>query len=581
MKLPEGNQLSASTLLSDMMDIHKKSMEPEPSDAPERKLAGKRIVKQYKTLQSKIDKNKALRNLPVYKDIRKRSCKEPKAIEHFIDQMLEQLLKRQTLELAQTSNQSVAMIQLLKDIDNVKILINIKNSQEFQDADLFGEYDKVMTTLLMKKAIKIAESSNQHEQMRQLLTDINDESILTDIQTSDKFQETDIMGEYDKIIQETINQIKHPHTTPMPSEKKEIPFGNSDNKEAPEPLQPPIKSPSLLKKLFGNKQITRSVSSPDIDSDPMVNTSPTPKRKPSLFKTLLRQKQSKATSLPNLSVNTETATAPPPVPKRRIKPLPEPPKTTMPPPPAPAPSVPERSATRKHQDLTEADRMAGVGEHLNLNNPPSLSVQEQDHLASLYGVRTIPVMINGKEIGYMLTTRSTDEEPPETLLFSSHASGKENREKFKNPGFDNIFFATPRNKILRSRTILFAQKLAEGHARFPDESQIYSQQQYITDYKISGGINTQPDQAAKQLHQMRTQPENVTNHFDFLLLDRNVRGLHFSDLLNAMHNSGLHYDRMVCHMCRPQDANAPYYDVSDSYENETIPLNMLTPFHNE
>ena len=198
-----------------------------------------------------------------------------------------------------------------------------------------------------------------------------------------------------------------------------------------------------------------------------------------------------------------------------------------------------------------------------LDHTPSLSRAEAVKLQQTYGVTAVPVTLRGKPVAYLLTR--TPGKPKDNVLFSCHASAYEQRPKVLKPDNMTIRFVAPRDRILHSTTIGFADAVAKGHARFTtDASQLYAREKpQVTDYYLEGSINTTPETAAAKLFQLEQQGEAV-NEFDFLLLDRNVRNLHFSDLMQAFRESGIHPGQMINHHCRPVSKHARGFDVAST-----------------
>lgn len=234
---------------------------------------------------------------------------------------------------------------------------------------------------------------------------------------------------------------------------------------------------------------------------------------------------------------------------------------------AAAPPLPPKGQSARAAPTNErktADELAGVGNKLRLNHTPSLDAAQRVQLEKTYGVKTIPITIGGKEVAYLFTN-SPDGKPRSRVLFSSHASGVENRPKFQKDIKTTMLFAGTRDNVLVSRTTKFAAGLAAGKASFNDESQIYERiQREVTDYSLDGGIGTTPEKAAKQLAQFRD--EGAVNEFDYLLLDRNVKGMHMSDLMQALKAQGISHTQMVNHLCRPQTNQYGEFKVFETFD---------------
>ena len=200
-----------------------------------------------------------------------------------------------------------------------------------------------------------------------------------------------------------------------------------------------------------------------------------------------------------------------------------------------------------------------------LDHTPSLSRAEAVRLQQNYGVTAIPVTLKGKPVAYLLT-RAPDK-PQDSVLLSCHGAAFEARPKVLKPDDMTIRFAAPKDRVLYSSSTGFAEAYAKGHARFnTDVSQLYNQnRREVTDYYLEGSINTTPEIAAARLSQLGDQQEAV-NQFDFLLLDRNVKDLHFSDLLQAFRESGIHPKQMINHHCRPLSQQSPGFNVSHTFD---------------
>ncbi|MGL5178712.1 MAG: hypothetical protein ACRC8N_11400, partial [Aeromonas veronii] len=119
--------------------------------------------------------------------------------------------------------------------------------------------------------------------------------------------------------------------------------------------------------------------------------------------------------------------------------------------------------------------------------------------------------------------------------------------------------------VLVSNTMAFAEKLKDGLVGFHDESQIYGTlSREATNYRLDGGIRTQPEQAAELIGRMNRN--GAEQPFDFVLLNREAKGVHFADLLQGFQDTvGWLPDQLVCHFCRPQDENKGRFNVSNNY----------------
>lgn len=230
--------------------------------------------------------------------------------------------------------------------------------------------------------------------------------------------------------------------------------------------------------------------------------------------------------------------------------------------------IPGKGAMRA-EDLTKADSLFarhGIearlsdGQHIKVsgtNLPETTRVAlEQQHQIAI-----TPITINGKEIAYLF---SGQQELSRSVLFSSHGSGI-NEGTFTKPAGIEFDFASTRNNVLVSNTMAFAEKLKDGLVGFKEESQIYdSLSREATNYRLDGGIRTQPEQAAELIGRMNRQ--GAQQPFDFVLLNREAKGVHFADLLQGFKDTlGWLPDQLVCHFCRPQDENKGKFNVSNNY----------------
>ena len=200
-----------------------------------------------------------------------------------------------------------------------------------------------------------------------------------------------------------------------------------------------------------------------------------------------------------------------------------------------------------------------------LTHTPSLSKAEAVHLKETYGVTAVPITLRGKPVAYLFTR--TPDKPKENVLLSCHGAAWENRPKVTKPDDMTIRFAAPKDKILYSSTTQFADAFASGHARFDaDMSQLYRREKSdVTDYYLEGSINTTPEKAAAQLAKL-DQQGGVVNEFDYLLLDRNVKDLHFSDLMEALKESGINPKQMINHHCRPMSQHSGGFNVMNTID---------------
>jgi hypothetical protein len=230
--------------------------------------------------------------------------------------------------------------------------------------------------------------------------------------------------------------------------------------------------------------------------------------------------------------------------------------------------IPGKSAMRA-EDLAKADSLFakyGIaarlsdGQHIqvagtNLPETARVALERQHQIA------ITPITINGKEIAYLF---SGQQQLNRNVLFSSHGSGI-NASTFTKPEGIEFDFASTRNNVLVSNTMAFAEKLKDGLVGFHDESQIYDTlSREATNYRLDGGIRTRPEQAAELIGRMNRN--GAEQPFDFVLLNREAKGVHFADLLQGFKDTvGWLPDQLVCHFCRPQDENKGHFNVSNNY----------------
>lgn len=230
--------------------------------------------------------------------------------------------------------------------------------------------------------------------------------------------------------------------------------------------------------------------------------------------------------------------------------------------------IPGKGALRA-EDLAKADSLFAKndiaarlsdGQHIkvggtNLPEAARASLERQHQIA------ITPITINGKEIAYLF---SGQQQLNRNVLFSSHGSGV-NEGTFTKPEGIEFDFASTRNNVLVSNTMAFAEKLKDDLVAFRDESQIYGTlSREATNYRLDGGIRTQPEQAAELIGRMNR--DGAAQPFDFVLLNREAKGVHFADLLQGFKDTlGWLPDQLVCHFCRPQDENKGRFNVNNNY----------------
>jgi hypothetical protein len=183
---------------------------------------------------------------------------------------------------------------------------------------------------------------------------------------------------------------------------------------------------------------------------------------------------------------------------------------------------------------------------------------ELDKLAADNHLKIEPLVVNGKEIGHVLRSADPDKQTS-TLMISSHGNGKD-RGTFTKPDGLNFRFAAKSDTILRSSTKRFCDNYKDGQAAFTHPSQKCDEPgQEVTDYRLSGGIGTTVDEVADGLGRMHKQGCKLP--FDMVLLKPSAQA-NFSDVVKAVQAiDGNAYEKMVCHFCRPETANAKDFNA--------------------
>ncbi|NOH72233.1 hypothetical protein F0225_12925 [Vibrio pectenicida] len=205
----------------------------------------------------------------------------------------------------------------------------------------------------------------------------------------------------------------------------------------------------------------------------------------------------------------------------------------------------------------------GDGIRVNGTNLPSKEIRR---LESLHSVSVLPIRIGGKEIAYLFRRSDRQNEPNHKVLISAHGSAKGEQRTFEKPDNLELDFASTTNNVLVSNTMAFAEKLQQGKVVFEEESQIYdSSNSEATDYRLTGGIGTMPEDVAKFIGKI--DRVNAKHRFDFVLLNREAKGVHFSDLIQALKDScgSQSPDQLICHFCRPKDESAGKFNVKNNY----------------
>lgn len=201
-------------------------------------------------------------------------------------------------------------------------------------------------------------------------------------------------------------------------------------------------------------------------------------------------------------------------------------------------------------------------------NGTNLPLNEIKRLETLYNVSVLPIRIKGKEIAYLFRTADHQTKPNQKVLISAHGSARGEQITFEKPDNLELDFASTTNNVLVSCTLAFAEKLNQGKVAFEEDSQIYNSSHCeATDYRLTGGIRTNPEDVARFIdNNIRLKKEQS---FDFVLLNREAKGIHFSDLIQALKDSSGPQapNQLVCHFCRPKDESAGKFDVKKNYKN--------------
>ncbi|MET0382746.1 MAG: hypothetical protein ABW032_04910 [Burkholderiaceae bacterium] len=180
---------------------------------------------------------------------------------------------------------------------------------------------------------------------------------------------------------------------------------------------------------------------------------------------------------------------------------------------------------------------------------------QMEALRSQHGIDITPLVLDGRVIGHVF---GGGKENP-TLMLSCHGNGKSKGgpREFEKPATMDFNFAAPRNTVLGSSTVNYLQDFRNGRVSFDDPSQTCDQPgAKMIDYRLSGRIGTKKDQMAELVGAMKRDP--ARKQFDTVLLNQSEK-LRFSDFLRAVEQTfgDDTYQKMVCHFCRPEQADAP------------------------
>lgn len=195
----------------------------------------------------------------------------------------------------------------------------------------------------------------------------------------------------------------------------------------------------------------------------------------------------------------------------------------------------------------------------------NLSSIARKKLENKHQIAITPVKLNGKEIAYIF---SNQHQYSNTFFLSAHAGG-DNVGTFTKPDGIEFNFVAPSNHLLQSNTMLFAEKYKKNEVLFKEDSQIYaSPHREATNYSLNGNIHTQPEQVANFIGKMN--PEVGGQRFDFVLLNREARGVHFTDLIQGLKDT-LDWmpERLICHFCRRQNKNVKIFPASNNYTDRS------------
>ncbi|OHX53646.1 putative adhesin [Vibrio parahaemolyticus] len=183
-------------------------------------------------------------------------------------------------------------------------------------------------------------------------------------------------------------------------------------------------------------------------------------------------------------------------------------------------------------------------------------------LSNRYNINVLPVHHNEKFIGYLFQGIDSNRN---RLLISTHGTARNHTLTFNKDDDIQLNFATLANTVLSSSTTTFIDKLRQDEIQYKDASQVYDKRQRrVTNYFLSGGIRTQPENAASLVADIHGDKNNL--QFDIFLLGNETTGILFSDVISSIRALEPSYKMFDCHFCRPKNNQAKAFSVANNFK---------------
>ncbi|HCE3307861.1 putative adhesin [Vibrio parahaemolyticus] len=183
-------------------------------------------------------------------------------------------------------------------------------------------------------------------------------------------------------------------------------------------------------------------------------------------------------------------------------------------------------------------------------------------LSNRYNINVLPVHHNEKFIGYLFQGIDSNRN---RLLISTHGTARNHTLTFNKDDYIQLNFAALANTVLSSSTTTFIDKLRQDEIQYKDASQVYDKRQRrVTNYFLSGGIRTQPENAASLVADIHGDKNNL--QFDIFLLDNETTGILFSDVISSIRALEPSYKTFDCHFCRPKNNQAKVFSVANNFK---------------
>ncbi|ENM5843439.1 hypothetical protein V4V60_003607 [Vibrio mimicus] len=197
------------------------------------------------------------------------------------------------------------------------------------------------------------------------------------------------------------------------------------------------------------------------------------------------------------------------------------------------------------------------------------------YLSKKHDINIIPLFHNEQFIGYLFHGKDSSHN---RVMISSHGSARNQIHTFIKNEDIILNFACTSNSVLSSSTMTFVEKLRQKEVHYNYDTQVYGPlKRRATNYFLSGGIRTTPDQAAKLVSE--TYKDKNTMKFDMVLLDNCTSNILFSDLIDSIQQYRNTYKTFDCHFCRPKNMDAKIFSAQENYKknnNHPIYYNIRT-----